>query len=554
MRRVLCLHLPCWPIQRLVVANNELKRQRLVLYQHHAVHGQRVTAVSPAAQLSGVQVGMSLSEAQALLESRMVLQVSSQQKADCRSYTYPHDPQADLRALEGLALSCSWLSPIVGWEVAENPCSLLLEITRVSHLLGGEAVLEARARQYMHELGYVVETAIASTVGMAWGLARFGLRAEGTEPRGGVAEEQAIFEALPVAALRIPTLTVNLLQQLGVHQVGQLLQLPRTSLRSRFGAEVLQRLDQASGVIDEVIDAFLPPADFSAEQFLEHAVNDCETLQVILSRLLGRLCKEMRDQQRGALVWHCLLKGEDASPVELKLQLFHPTSSREHLMPLIQMQLERLFSEQGGAPRQAGWGVQTVEVSVRYVVVMVQRQRQLFDENPRLDKQVLANLVNRLSNRLGAEQVLAPRLQKETQVEHACYFEPMVGQNVSKRPRQGKSRAMPMAKRERPWQSTSVAARSPLERPLTVFETPLLLGVVVQHGRQERQPPLPTLFVDGARRWRVRRRWGPERMETAWWREGLVRRDYWRVETDGDQWLWVFYDLRRCAWYLHGEF
>jgi protein ImuB len=51
----------------------------------------------------------------------------------------------------------------------------------------------------------------------------------------------------------------------------------------------------------------------------------------------------------------------------------------------------------------------------------------------------------------------------------------------------------------------------------------------------------------------ISRSWGPERIQTGWWRGAYIRRDYYRVETDGGERFWLF----RAAggkWLLHGVF
>ena len=275
-----------------MVANSQLKRQRLVLYRQHAQQGQRVTAVSPAAQRSGVQIGMTLTEARALLEVPFVQASSREQEAPCRSYAYQHDPAADQHELKQLALRCDWISPLIGIEEADAPSSLFLETTGVEHLFGGEAALQAQVRQCFHEWGYVVQTALASTMGVAWGFAHFGQahfskahvddahvepvsvdhsrreweKRDEPEAENEEAKEWERFETLPIAALRLSAPLVDLLQQLGVQQVHQLCALPRASLLSRFGDELLQRFDQALGKQEEVILALQPPADFSVER------------------------------------------------------------------------------------------------------------------------------------------------------------------------------------------------------------------------------------------------------------------------------------------------
>ena len=52
----------------------------------------------------------------------------------------------------------------------------------------------------------------------------------------------------------------------------------------------------------------------------------------------------------------------------------------------------------------------------------------------------------------------------------------------------------------------------------------------------------------------VERTWGPERIETGWWRGDDIRRDYYIVETDTGERFWVFRNLLDESWYLHGAF
>jgi protein ImuB len=65
-------------------------------------------------------------------------------------------------------------------------------------------------------------------------------------------------------------------------------------------------------------------------------------------------------------------------------------------------------------------------------------------------------------------------------------------------------------------------------------------------------PPLRLLVHQ--RSYRVARCWGPERIETGWWRGRCVRRDYYRVETQSGHWLWIFRRLPDGCWFLHGMF
>src|SRR5262245_55851466 len=66
MRRILCLWLPNWSIQRLQAAWPELRRRALALYTKQPRQGERVVACCPAAQQRGIRLGMPVSEAAAM--------------------------------------------------------------------------------------------------------------------------------------------------------------------------------------------------------------------------------------------------------------------------------------------------------------------------------------------------------------------------------------------------------------------------------------------------------------------------------------------------------
>jgi protein ImuB len=52
----------------------------------------------------------------------------------------------------------------------------------------------------------------------------------------------------------------------------------------------------------------------------------------------------------------------------------------------------------------------------------------------------------------------------------------------------------------------------------------------------------------------VERSWGPERLETGWWRGPHIRRDYYRVETTLGRGFWLFRARETETWFLHGVF
>ena len=88
-----------------------------------------------------------------------------------------------------------------------------------------------------------------------------------------------------------------------------------------------------------------------------------------------------------------------------------------------------------------------------------------------------------------------------------------------------------------------------LARPLQICQPPVAVEVmsVVPEG-----PPLRVWWRGRADD--VVRSWGPERIQTGWWREDAVARDYFRVELADGRHLWLFRELSSGRWFLHGVF
>src|SRR5690606_21929828 len=68
MKRVLCIWFPNWPVQCLRRARPELDRTPLILFHERPQGGHVVVHCSDEAARAGVRVGMSLAEADAMLE------------------------------------------------------------------------------------------------------------------------------------------------------------------------------------------------------------------------------------------------------------------------------------------------------------------------------------------------------------------------------------------------------------------------------------------------------------------------------------------------------
>ena len=86
-RRILCLWLPEWPIQRLIVAEPELRQQRVVLFRTDSRKGKLVASASPLARRLGIRRDMPMAEAKALLQH---VSKQSEEKTPFFPVSYTH--------------------------------------------------------------------------------------------------------------------------------------------------------------------------------------------------------------------------------------------------------------------------------------------------------------------------------------------------------------------------------------------------------------------------------------------------------------------------------
>jgi len=542
---------------------------------------ERVAVCSAQAEALGIRARVPLAEAACGFATN-----------DCKLQIEPYDPPADREALEKLAERCERFSPTVGVEPGERPEGLLLDIGRVAELFGGEADLAAQLAGDFARRGLAVRLGVADTIGAAWAAARYGsgewevgsgedcklkiencqLQIEDEPPpreRGprNPAPKFAIdnfqfsicnippgihptaLRPVPVEALRLSSETLDVLHQLGIARIAQLEALPRGDLASRFGPDLLKRLDQAAGRLPEAIPGHRAGPEFQVEWSPEHPITRRETVRAALEQLIRDLCGQLVRHGRGAVQLECRLVCPPREPVRISVGLFKPSSEWKHLFGLVELKLERL--------RLPG-PVAAAFVTAAATAPLVYEQQELFPaSSPRpspggkgghWQRRQLAGLVDRLSSRLGRRAVAGVRLLADAQPELAWRYDPMVGRPSRKAPRANR-RPVRSRKRDR---RHSPAALAP--RPLRLRRRPVVLAATSVGPDRLGHDGCPVRFRFRGREHRVGRYWGPERIQTGWWRGWAVGRDYYRVETTTGQHYWVFRRLRDGKWFLQGVF
>jgi protein ImuB len=425
----------------------------------------RLAELDAAAEAAGLFVGQSLSDARALVPALRVREI---------------DRAALAAAFAGFADWHSDASPIVAVLADRTPYGdLVLDITGVSHLFGGEAALLARLLARLEKLGFIARGAVAGPVGAAWALAHF---APGAILDDDPAEALA---PLPVAALRLADEEVDDLSALGLRTVGQLYGRNRKALQARFGAGLLLRLDQALGHVVERPTPRLPVVDFYTERRFAEPLGLIDDVLMTAADLAIRLAGDLERAGLGAQEFHLFLYRVDHQVTSLTVRAGRATRDPGHIARLFANRAERL-----GAEYDSGFGIDMIRLAAALTSPLEPAQSAIFavpDGAIDLDR-----LYDRLASRLGAGAIERLKLVNSHIPERAVALEPVIAPT--------------------PDDALAVAAVSP-PRPLRLLPRPEPIEVLMA----EVPDGPPRAMIWRRVRYSFRKAQGPERIAAEWW-------------------------------------
>ena len=543
MRRSLSIWLPQWSIDRLrhagCTASLSGSNHPLVLTLP-GKNGLRITATNEAARAHGLLPGMRLADARAILPSLAAR---------------PAEPEADAAALLQLAEWCGQFSP---WTNCDPPDGLWLDSSGSSHLFGGEEALMAQLHRRLADLGFEARLGLAETPGGAWALARYA-----TEERAPcrMAQPGRLRDALaplPVEALRLSEETARLLQRLGLRRVGQLYDLPCTALGRRFQAAgesageaaLLHRLDEALGRLKTPLSPLRPAPAYRARATLAEPLVTLEVLGRLLDDLLEELCATLEKDGQGARQMSLACYRVDGSLARPSIALARPSQEPAHCRRLFAERLEEI---------DAGFGIETLVLTADATEPLAARQGSLDEAARQQPKGDLAQLIDRLSNRLGRAAVKQARLRQSHLPERAvAHLAAIMALQDDK----------PAARKAEAAQPEPPGGLTPRPFRLLPHPEPIAVTAEIPEG-----PPLSFTWRHQVHR--VAHAEGPERIAPEWWLDPAPQdaaaqaaddmamlRDYYRVEDGEGRRYWLFRaglygDVQTPGvpnWYLHGFF
>lgn len=400
---------------------------------------------------------------------------------------------------------------------ADLPSGLLLDATGCAHLWGGEAAYLRHIALRLRSIGYTVKIAMAGTVGAAWALSRFG--ANGSVVPSG--EQSTAVANLPPASLRLDGNTVERLHKLGLTAVGSFANMPRQSLRRRFGPVVLQRLDQALGIEDEFITPVVPVEPYQERLPCTEPIATAAGIRMGAERLLDAMCNRLRAEGTGLRVAVLRCFRVDGKTESATVTTHRPSNNAAHLMKLFELRLGEI---------EPALGIEMFALEASRVEPIAATSAKLWEGGAGLEGEALWQLLDRINGKFGEGRVV---------------------------------RYVP---NERWWPERCLKpAQSLEEQPTTEWRTdkPRPVRLLQPPERIEVAAPVPDYppmhFRHKGVLHKIIRADGPERIEQEWWTQEGEHRDYYRVEDDKGCRYWLFRAGHNKAdkphqWFLHGYF
>jgi len=436
------------------------------------------------------------------------------------------DPEGERRLLEDMVRAGERFSP---WIAIDGPDEMTgeggvwLDMSGGAHLFGGERALMTTAREAFRSFGCTLRLGLADTPAAAWAAARHH-GGDGLVESGATRE---ITETFPLDALRLATETVRVLNRLGFRKIADLYPIPRANMTTRFGPDVVLRLDQLLGRHREHLGFEHSPRVYEVRQNWPEPLGAADIMATAVAALLAELCQALRNDGLGLRSLGLRFQRVDNTVTSLMIATSAPSQDSAHLMRLLQDRLPGV---------DAGFGIETITVRAFQTQRPTAQQGQLIDTgNTADDPEGRHRLVDRLAERLGTHSVYRFG-------QRQSYLPERIPLRLfSSRSRHTKESAHTKGKAKGLSPPPNGPAFTPALRPLRLVTPAEDVEVLAFEAGKPRKLLWRRLTLRAAA---VQ---GPERLMREWWRDLRAnpwdhkheRRDYYRFDDHKGHSLWL---------------
>jgi protein ImuB len=463
-------------------------------------HGRMIiTAANELAETNGIRAGMVLADARVIMND---LEVKDDK------------PELAESILTKLAHWCIRFTPIVGIDL---PDGLVFDASGCSHLWGGDLSYVEEITHRLNAIGYRVRVAMADTFVAASAMARFG-KSQVVE----IGKHVEALRVLPPEALRLQPETIDRLHKLGLHQIHQFINMPRSSLRVRFGPEFISKLDQAVGQEFETIQSICPPEPYQERLPCMEPIVTAAGIEFALNRLLEALCLRLQGEQLGLRKATLKCYRTDGKIEQVEIGTNRPSHHVSHLFKLFEIRLSTI---------EPSLGIELFVLEAGNVETSLPMQEKMWDRvvSGGLEDEQMSELIDSIAGRFGSACIRRYLPDEHYWPERSC----KLAGGLQEKP--------------------TTEWRSDKQRPIYLLSKPELIEVTAPIPDY---PPM--LFRHKGNLHKIVCADGPERIEQEWWLQQGQHRDYYRVEDEEGRRYWLFrlghYHDLTYQWFLHGYF
>jgi protein ImuB len=499
----LCLHFKQLPVE--VFSRSQTDKPVVV------INKQRIQHMNTAAEKIGIRVGSSMDTAYTL-NSQIV--------------SFERDEEKEFSVLSHLAQWAYQFTPAVS---IKTPHSLLLDIKGCLKLFGGITNIKSKINTGLFKLGYTTCIGVNTTPLAALFLAE-SASAESSIPGHSFKEGNEDYshlisslQTISISHLRTDKKVIESLSQMGIQDVGALLQLPLDGLNRRFGiffTDYLQRLigekPDPQKFISEV------PRFFSDITFLSDITN-IQSLAFPVKRLLSELCDFLQTRQLHINQFTFKLSHRSHPAKSFSIYLANPENDAGMFLMLTQLQLDKV------------------------------------DDMPEVDNlRLIANTFSPADSVSGDLFHSVPALSKGGNKEN--------GRAYSKADQDRTNQLLNMFRARLGPQTCFGLSMANDHRPEKAWKTVRLNQKDYWFPKNEKaENPRPLYLLNAIQELRTRNDRpflggqlelfrGPERIDFGWWDGNDSARDYYIARHPSGALYWIFSHLNTSKWFLHGIF
>lgn len=457
---------------------------------------QCVCQLNEVASREGIQFGMKLGTASALVDQVQF---------------FSHSPDFERQRLIEIAQACYQVSAdIVIWDSK----TLIFDVEPMLQLYGSfecyvNALLETEA---LHDV--CVSTVIAATPLAAYLLSSSACVDEPLVSQFSRKDEWlSLLDSLGLDSIGIALEQQLQLRRLGLHRLSDLRELfetehSRRELGNRMGKKLLSHIAQLFGDESVALTYFKPKGVFARSVLLEHEIYSTTALLFPLKNLLQGLQRYLQRRSRRIQTLSIHFQQRDGATLSFDLASAEPERESARWLNLVQLKLESIKLP---AP------VVAVKLEASKLLEEQVQSNDLFEAKPALST---GQVIARIQAKLGDESVKQMCLEADHRPEYSFRYRRVGALEPAAAHELNCVFEQEQLKKSKHLQTL---------RPSLILPSPIPLEESLR-------------FIHG-----------PERIQSAWWTESPVCRDYFVARNMAQQTLWVFRDQRQ-QWFVHGLF